>query len=339
MMKTSKKFIALFSGAALLTSSAFAQTVATDPVGYTSTTLPAGAGNLFAPAFVNGDSYGGLIINSAAGASSTLTVSGSLASGAFDESSDVANVSKGYPKYYLEVLNDTNGGDSIDTEGLVIDIISNTGTTVLVAADTSMLGIQGDENVAIRKHYTLGDLFAGSTGLVGYTDAITIYNEDGPGTAVGHLPDGAGGFILGADFVTVSTDAPIYPGTGFVINNTGSVNIVPTGTVKLTDTQVVIYGGSVVNVVSAMKPFSSVDLASDGRLNDALADYTDAGNTYTTDGTLLASVGFLDDGAGGFVASSDFVTPVTVELDGTHQPIVINAGTGMVYKVSGVNIQ
>ena len=52
-MKTFPKTIALLSGAALFASSAFAESVTTGVVGYTSTTLPAGAGNLFAPSFVN----------------------------------------------------------------------------------------------------------------------------------------------------------------------------------------------------------------------------------------------------------------------------------------------
>lgn len=216
--------------------------------------------------------------------------------------------------------------------------MNNTSTDVVVGADISALGIQGDEQIAIRKHLTLGDIFQGAVGLTAFTDAITIYNEDGPGTTYGHLPDGAGGFISGVDFVTATTDAPVYPGTGFVINNVGAVTVTPTGTVKESDTQVVIYGGSIVNIVSAMKPLSSVDVAADNRLNEALADYTDAGNTYTTDGSLAPAVGFLDDGAGGFVSSADFVTPVTVNIDGTYQPIVVNAASGTVYKVSGVQI-
>jgi len=342
MIKTPHKFIALLSGAALLASSGSAQTVATDPVGYTSTTLPVGAGNIFAPAFVHADDVVSAATGVTAGATSTITVSATLSAGAFDESVDVAFVSKGYPKYYLEVLNDTNGGDSIDTEGLILDIVSNTASDVVVGADTSALGLQGDENIAIRMHMTLSDIFSGSTGLIGFTDAVTIYNEDGPGTQVGHLPDGAGGFVLAADFTTITSDAPVYPGTGFVINNVSPVTITPTGTVKLTDTQVVIYGGSVVNLVSAMKPLTLVDLGADGRLNDALAAFTDVGTSYTTDGTLVPAVpsgapgaGFLDNGAGGFVSAIDFFTPVTVGVDGTSGAIVVSASAGTVYKASG----
>ena len=340
-MKTpTPKITALLSGAALLASLS-AQAVSTNPVGYTSTTLPVGAGNIFAPAFVNADDVVGTAVGVAAGATSTITVSATLSAGAFDESVDVAFVSKGYPKYYLEVLNDTNGADGIDTEGLILDVVSNTVSGVVVGADTSALGVQGDENIAIRKHMTLSDVFSGSTGLIGFTDAITIYNEDGPGTSVGHLPDGAGGFVLAADFATITSDAPVYPGTGFVINNVSPVTITPTGAVKLTDTQVVIYGGSVVNLVSAMKPLALVDLGADGRLNDALAVFTDVGTSYTTDGTLVPAVpagapgaGFLNNGLG-FVSATDFATPVIVEVDGTSEAIVVSASAGTVYKASG----
>jgi hypothetical protein len=307
-------------------------------VGYTSTTLPGGAGNLFAPAFINSNSFVGVLSEVDSAETSTLTVSGDLEADAFNESVDVDGVSKGYPLYYVEVLNDTNDTDGIDTEGLIIDVVSNTASTLLVAAETADLGIQGDESIAVRKHLTLGDIFSGSTGLSAYTDSIAIYNEDGPGTVVSHLPDGDGGFVLSSDFVTVSTDAPVYPGTGIVINNPDDVTITPCGTVKETDTQVVLYGGSVVNVVGVLSPISSYDVDADGRLNEALADYTDACNIYSQDGTLVPTLGFLDDGENGFVSSADFVTPVSPSIDGTSQPIVITAGVGTVYKISGVSI-
>jgi hypothetical protein len=252
---------------------------------------------------------------------------------AFNESSDVAGVSKGYPLYYLEVLNDTNASDSIDTEGLIIDIVSNSTSGVVVAADTSTLGIQGDENVVIRRHLTLSDIFTGSTGLGTFEPVVTIYNEDGPGSAVDHLPDGSGGFVLASDFTTVTSDVPVYPGTGFVITNSTPVTIIPRGVVKETDTQVVVYGGSV-NIVSALKPVGSVNMSSDGRLNDALDDFNDVATTYTTDGTLTGDIDFVDDGAGGFL-ETDFVTPTVVAVDGTSQPIVIVPIGGTVYKASG----
>ena len=342
-MKTLQKSSVLLASAALLATTSLSG-VNTGVVGYTSTTLPAGVGNIFAPSFVNSDSFAGTATGVTPGATSTITVSGTLVANAFDESVSVASVSKGYPLYYVEVLNDTNGADGLDTEGLILDVVSNTAGAVVVGVDTSTLGVQGDEAIAIRKHLTLGDVFAGSTGLLGFTDAITIYNEDGAGTAVSHLPDGAGGFVLGADFVTVTTDAPILPGTGFVINNIGAVTVIPSGVVKETDTQVTVNGGSVVNIISALKPLTSINLAADGRLNAALAPFTDAGNQYTTDGSLGPvsyaglGAGFLDDGSGGFVSAVDFFTPVTVSIDGTSEGIVVNAAAGTVYKTTGTVI-
>ncbi len=321
-----------------------AQSVTTDVVGYTSTTLAGGAGNIFAPAFINSNSLAGVFLGVTSSANSVFTVSG-LSGGEFDRSTSVAGVSKGYPLYYVEILNDTDVSDSIDTVGLIVDIVSNTGTSIVVAADADAQGLNGDEQFVIRKHVTLSSLFAGSTGLAAFTDLITIYNEDGPGTAVSHLPDGSGGFVLGADFATISSDAPIYPGTGFVINNVGAVTIVPTGTVKESDTQVAIYGGSVVNIISSIKPLPSVDMSADGRLNEALSDFTDIASSYSNDGSLIPVTpdgalgpGVLDDGAGGFVSAADFVTPVSVVIDGTSDAMVVNAGNDSVYKVKGVVI-
>ena len=342
-MKTPQKIISLLAGSALFAAS-FMNAATTDVVGYTTTTLPAGAGNLFAPAFVNNNSFMGVLTGAAAGPDSTLTLSGTMTAAAFNESSDVAGVSKGYPLYYLEVLNDTNASDSIDTEGLIIDIVSNSTSGVVVAADTSTLGIQGDEQIAIRKHLTLGDVFSGSTGLTSFTDAITIYNEDGPGTAVTHVPDGAGGFLLNSDFVTGSTDAPIYPGTGLAIANVALLTIVPTGVVKESDTQVAIYGNSVVNIISVLKPISNVVLSSDGRLNEAMEDFTDVVTQYSSDGSLLPVVpsgasqpGFVDDGSGGFL-SSDFSTPVSVTVDGSSEAFAVGSTGDRVYKISGTVI-
>ena len=117
------------------------------------------------------------------------------------------------PLYYVEILNDTNSGDGVDTEGLIVDIVSNSASSVVVAADADALGLEGDEQIAIRKHLTIGDVFDGAVGLPPFGSPVTIFNEDGPGTAISHVSNGSGGFVLTSDFTTISTDAPVYPGT------------------------------------------------------------------------------------------------------------------------------
>lgn len=327
----SPKYLSLFLAALSMTvTTSFAQ-VTSDVVGYTTTTLTGGVGNIYAPAFVNAASATGTLTSASSGSTTTLATDATLTGSAYDETTSVAGVSKGYPRYYVEITNDTNSGDSIDTVGLIVDIVSNTASDIVVGADTSALGIQGDEAFVIREHVTLGSMFNGATGLPGYSNPITIYNEDGPGTAVTHLSNGAGGFILNADFVTVSTNAPIYPGTGIVINNAGAVGVTVSGTVKETPTQVVIYGGSVVNIVSTMQPKSSVALGTD--LHNSLGVYADICTPYSTDGTLAAQDSFLTTGTG-FV-KNDFTTEANPSIDGTSQAYVINAAAGTSLALSG----
>ena len=325
----------MFLAASVLSAtSAFAQdAVTSDVVGFTTSSLTGGTGNIYAPAFVNAASATGSLTSATSGATSTLATDASLADSAFNETTSAAGVSKGYPRYYVEITNDTNSGDGIDTEGLIIDIVSNTTSDLVVGADASALGVQGDETFVVREHVTLGKLFEGATGLPGYSNPITIYNEDGPGTAVTHLSNGAGSFVLNSDFVTDSTNAPIYPGTGVVINNPGNISITASGTVKESPTQVVVYGGSVVNILSTMQPKSSVSLGSE--LHDGLGAYADVCTTYTTDGSLSAEGSFLTTGSGSFVSNIDFVTPVTPSLDGTSEALVINAATGTAVKLAG----
>jgi hypothetical protein len=335
-MKPTSFFFCLSTSSLLAVASTLGAAT-TNVVGYTSTTLPAGAGNLYAPAFVNEDSFVGTLDGVTVGSTSVLTLSSSVDPGSFDDQDASAGppATKAYPLYYVEVLNDTSP-DGLDTEGLVLDVVSNDANSVTVAADASSLGIQGDEQIAIRKHLTLGDVFSGSSGLTGFADVITIYNEDGAGTAVSHNPDGSGGFFLGNGFFdTETTNAPVYPGTGFVLNAVGEVTIVPTGVVKETPTQVSVFGGSVVNIVAVMKPVTSVSLSSDGALNDAIADFSDVAATYRTDGSLTADVAFNDTGSSFVVANGFFDTPTDPSVDGTFQPVVINALSDTVYKVSG----
>lgn len=330
-MKTPRSISMFLAASTLAASSVFAQ-VTSDVVGYTTSSLAGGSGNIYAPAFVNSASATGSLTSATSGATSTLATDASLSENALNETTSVTGASKGYPRYYVEITNDTNSSDSLDTTGLIIDIVSNTASNVVVGANVSTLGLQGDESFVIREHVTLGSLFAGATGVPGYTNPITIYNEDGAGTAVTHLPDGVGGFVLNSDFVTVSTDAPIYPGTGIVINNPNAVGITATGSVKESPTQVVVYGGSVVNILSSMQPKSSVALGDE--LHSSLGAYADVVTPYSTDGTLSAQASFLTTGTG-FVLNSDFVTATNPTVDGTSQAFVVNAASGTTVTLAG----
>ncbi|ADE55385.1 hypothetical protein [Coraliomargarita akajimensis] len=326
MKRTPVKTIFAASVLGLAVSSASA--VTTEVVGYTSTTLPGGAGSIFAPSFINANAFQGSITGTTPGAESVLSLAG-LSASAYD-------AGEIFPAYYLEVLDDTNGADGLDTEGLVLDVVSNGTGSVTVVGDVSALGLQGDEQVAIRKHLTLGQLFDGATGLLQFTDVVSIYNGSGAGTLDSYVPDGAGGWLDLSDFVTVGTDAVIYPGTGIVLNNVQDVTIVASGTVKETPTQVPLYAGTV-NLIGVMKPVSSFDLLSDGALDDALLQFTDVVTTYSV-GTLQATQSAVSDGAGGLLDVADFVTPVDLVVDGTADAVVVNAAANSVYKATGTVI-
>ncbi len=321
----------LAASALALTSVNAQTTVTSDVVGYTTSTLSAGSGNVYAPAFAKSPSISAVLTSISSGSSSTLSTATSLSSGAYDETSDVTGVSKGYPQYYVEITNDTNSSDSLDTEGVILDIVSNSSTAVVVGVDVSALGLQGDEAFVIREHITLSELFANST-LTGYADAVSIYNEDGPGTAVAHVADGAGNWLLISDYTTSSNDAPIYTGTGFVLNNSADVVVTAVGAVKETATQVPVYGNSYVNILGSMKPLTSATVASE--LLDGLTAYGDVCTPYSLDGTLTGGDAFVSTGTG-FVSTSDYTTPVTPTVNGTREAFVVNAGTATVVKISG----
>lgn len=307
--------------------SSLAQAVTTDVVGYVSTVLPGGVGSIFAPSFVNADSVAGTIESVISSPTdSTFTISGLTA--------NQYNTGSTFPTHYLEILNDTNSSDGLDTEGVILDIVSNTTSSVVVAADTSSLGIQGDEQFAIRKHLTLGDIFEGSTGLVAFGTPITIYNGLFAGSIETYLPDGSGGFVED-DFVTSATDAVVYPGTGIVVINSADVTILVTGTVKETPTQVSLYANQV-NIVSALKPLSTFDLTSDGSLDSAFVAFSDPITQYTS-GTLSPDNTVLTDGSGG-VLEQDFVTPGTLVLNDPSAAIVAAPIGDRVYKTSGISI-
>jgi uncharacterized protein (TIGR02597 family) len=137
MMKTSKKFIALLSGAALLTSSAFAQTVATDPVGYVTLT-------------VNGNSNAKLGIP----LSRALTFNGavdSVASSTISVAGPVPDVTT-EPHFMLVT---TEAGS---LEGNWYQVTGYTSTTITVAENLASLGLSSSDTISVIPFWTLNTL-------------------------------------------------------------------------------------------------------------------------------------------------------------------------------------
>lgn len=244
-----------------------------------------------------------------------LTVAG-LSSGAFDGG-----------LHYLEILNDTNGADGVDTEGLVLDIASNTDTSITIVGD--LTGVNGDEAVLVRKHVTLVELFPDATGFsAGGTDSLTLYTESGPITYIYFMGDF---FLSGVG--TPSNDVVVYPGTSVVLNTSGSVTFTTYGSVKVTPTQVPIYGG-VVNLVGYIQPVGPIDItgadytAGFDTGTAALTTYVNNAGVFSPTGTYIAFQGDLYDG-GGLVGSV-----LIDEEDG----VVLNVPNDAVIKVPAVSV-
>lgn len=287
----------VLSAAALCAGSLSLSAATSGVVGATTVTLPAG-GNVFISPYVNSVEY-----QAAAGgiAGQVLSLAGLTAS-AYDGG-----------LYYLEFLDDTNGADGVDTTGLVVDIASNTATDVTLVGD--LTGVNGDESVAIRKHVTVDDLFAGATGLIGFSDTVTLYLD---GVVTTYTPDGAGGW-LDATFFTPATDIIVPVGNGLVLINGAPVTLTVYGAVKETPTQIPVYGGNVVNILGFIDPVGPVDASADVDLS-ALAPFGDTITEYSA-GTLAAGDPLIWDGTQ--TLNGVFFTPEALVVDETQAAVFI----------------
>ena len=226
MMKTPTKFIALLSGVALLTSSAFA--VETTPVGYITSTVygNSGSGNrltLISPSFHNGSAVAGTVTTEGA---SSLIVSAAMSAGAYDGG-----------LYYVEVI-DSNG------VGYWTDIVSNTTDTLTVNDDLTSFIADGD-SFNVRQHLTLGGLFGDNdAGLtagfgVGDSDTIQIVSfNGGVSTTLTYYYSTFPGFEGWRDATLAdSSGVVIAPHEGLIITrrSSGDLSVVFTGEVRSND--------------------------------------------------------------------------------------------------------
>ena len=303
---------------------ASANTVSTPIVGFTKTTLPGGPGSLFAPSLVNSDTFSGELSGLTSGETSTMTLSG--VSGDLSEGT--------FPKYYLEVLNDTDSTDNLDTEGLVFDIISNTEGTVTVSGNATDMGLDGTETVAIRKHFTLSDLFGSAEGLQEPSGDGTEYDfvvlfGGSPATYIY-----SGGVWYNGVSFAASNDAVIYPGTGILVRNRADVTVSVTGTVKETPTQVPLYAGSV-NLVGSLKPVDSLDLSADGAIADAVFGIDETVTQYSK-GDLNGVVTVLSDGTS--LLNGVTFAPHDLVVDGTSDALLVKVSSDKVVKLTATSV-
>jgi hypothetical protein len=146
-----------------------AQSVSSTPVGYVSLTINGGGFTSLSNPLENPVVYSGTA-SSVSG--STITTSFALTD------SELANLDpNGDSSHYVQT-----------TDGIILNIIANTATTITVDSDVSLL-VSTDDAITIKKHSTIGDLFStdNSIGLTSGTsvtasDIVYIMGGDGSGS-------------------------------------------------------------------------------------------------------------------------------------------------------------
>jgi uncharacterized protein (TIGR02597 family) len=155
MIKTPTKFIALLSGAALLTSSAFAQGVATDPVGYVTYDVAA-----------NSDvKFGSPLERSAL----LLDAAEAVISGTITTSVDASAATDGH---YVQF---TSGG----LAGSWYQVSTADTSSITVAEDLTALGAVGGDSFKVVPFWTLGTLMSGFPGSTNPSapEALVLVND------------------------------------------------------------------------------------------------------------------------------------------------------------------
>jgi uncharacterized protein (TIGR02597 family) len=227
MMKTPTKFIALLSGAALLTSSAFAQTVATNPVGYVTLTVNA-----------NSDAKLGIPLSLTAALNAAV---GSVTSGTITFANSVPDVTTA--SHFVLVT--TEAGS---LEGNWYQVTGSTSSTITVAEDLAALGLTSSDTISVTPFWTLNTLLPDGGALPPSADVsnpgaqLSVYDVND--TGINLIPSAsylyhsgeqgpAGWYDVNDIGAGPQGSAVLSPETFIAVkNDTGSVaNIVITGSV------------------------------------------------------------------------------------------------------------
>jgi len=257
MIKTPLKFISLLSGVVLLASSGFAQTVATDPVGYVTTNLQAGT-NLVTVPLLGEIQYTGR--------------AGTVAGAVVDLSGLPASVAT---PSYVHVTSGTAAGETAT-------IISSDATSVTLEA--SIAGLSDGDSIRIVDHFQLSDLTSASSSSLVDGSVVTIYNSDNTSDSYTTYSN----VWYDASF-SPSDDVFVFPGEGVVMNLQGPTSLTFVGNVNTKPVDVALTSGAV-NVIGSVNP--SLPTGAD-TIGDALAASLADGSTltlYSEDGALTTGV-------------------------------------------------
>ncbi len=222
------------TAAALGTTPTNAQTTSSTPViGYYKFDVPQG-NSLWVCGFITKTDFQAQASSMTAGASSQVNFAGTpFSPGAFS-------------LHYIEVMSGAK-------KGLILDITGNTASQLTVLGDTTALGLSGTETIAIRKHATLGSVFAGGAGVEAGSDSVTIINSLG----VRSTYSWNGGNWEDVATLDDGTSVILYPGQGVIIT-AAAARVVTFGGgevsyVKPTETRIPLYA-NVPNLVGLINP-------------------------------------------------------------------------------------
>lgn len=309
-MKVLSTFLALtLAAAASVSAQSTSGTATTDPVGYNTFTLYAG-NNVRVNTFVQSKSFQGVAQSITSASNSVITLSGSsFNAGAFNEVG-------GTPAYHLEIL------DSGSTQGMIVDVVSNTASTVTVSQNLAQLGVSGSASFCIRPHTTLSSLFPATSTLAAYVDTVKLFYPNN--TNRSFLFTGSGSGWIDAGTGADAGNEIIYPGQGFIIYVAAQKNVTISGAVKSGPTIVPLYAGAI-NLVGTINPMvSGSQSLSQFSFPSTFSPYVDSAKPFTDDGTLRAPTAYLSDGsqmidAGLGTAANPTITPPNAIVVGVAQ--------------------
>lgn len=305
-------FILAVAGLVSVQESRAQTTVATNPVGYNMLTLPAG-NSLRVNTFVQPTACEATAASVTSASNSVVTVSGTgsaLTSGSFNETASG-------PVYFLEVLS------SGSAQGLIVDVISNTASTITVNANLPSYGVSGTTAFCVRPHTTLSSLFpATTTALSAYVDTIELFFPNN--TSQSYLFTGAGdGWILSG----TGTDAGgqiIYPGQGFIITVQAAKSVPVMGCVKPGPTQIPLYAGAN-NLVGTINPMvSGTQTLSSFGFPASFTPYVDAVQVFEDTGALQAAGSYLSSGTS-MINAGTGIDSDTLSINPSNS-VIVNVG-------------
>jgi uncharacterized protein (TIGR02597 family) len=234
-------------------------------------------------------------------------------------------------KYFVEV---TTGSIA----GATFDIQATTGATKTITLSQNLpAGTAAPLTFKVRKHWTIGSVFgpANESGLggggVSTADQILVFNGTGYDSYY-YQTSGIGGvgWRRGGDSITDVANSVLFPEDGLIIKRqqTGAVNVVLLGSVKMGQTSIPISPGT--NVVSNVYA-ASLTLGSSGLYTGNASTGLAGGGVSTADqvlvwnGTGYDSYYYQTSGIGGtgWRKGGDSVTDVSTAAIPTGVSIII----------------